>query len=89
MVKHQIDDDARNGNIQPDRINEASEPAMIVETAFQGTVKRCNDERSDDGGEYRMRSEDGEVDRPCESLPRELRRPESEIIRSKSVMADV
>ena len=64
-----VDDDAGDGDVEPDGERPAGDGAVAREARAQGEVQSDEDERDDDGGENRVGDEDGEVNGADSSLP--------------------
>jgi len=62
---------------------------MLVDLQCESAIQRNEDERRNERREYRVRSEDSEIDRSDNSLARKPAGPEPEVICSDGVMRDV
>jgi len=67
-VEQEIDDDAGDGDIEPDREGPAGDAAVTVEFLREGAGKRDQRERHDDDGQDSMRAEQREIDGADPSL---------------------
>ena len=74
MIQHQVNDHAGDGNVHPHRQGPARNRAMSQEITFQCSPDRDDDEGHDDRGQDRVCSENREIDRSRNSLPRKARR---------------
>jgi hypothetical protein len=68
LVDHEVDDDAGDGDVEPERQGPAGDEAVLIEALEEGAAKRDDDERNDGDGEDGMGDEDGEVDRADPTL---------------------
>src|SRR5690348_2818335 len=64
-----VDDDAGDGDVEPDGERPAGDGAVARETRAQGEVQSDDDERDDRGSENRVRNENGEINGADSSLP--------------------
>ena len=89
MVKKQVNDNARDGNIEPNREHETSDLLVFVVLAFEPSPEGKKHERRNHGSQDRVRCENRKIDRPGQSFPRESGRAEAEIISSKGVVREI
>ena len=61
MIKHQVDKDAGNGDIKPDRHRPFCNPAMFVPAALKYRDQSEDDERKGDEGKQNVASQDREI----------------------------
>jgi len=80
MIKHQIDDYAGDGNIQPHRKGPARDGAMAQEVATQRSTQRDDDEWHNNHSQNRVRRQYREIDWARDSLPGEARRAVMSVI---------
>ena len=62
MVDQEVDDDAGDADVEPERESPSSDEAMLIETPEPSAAKGDEDQRDDDDSEDRVRGEKGEVD---------------------------
>ena len=74
MIKHQINDHAGNGNIQPHWQSPARNGAVTQEVSAQGATQSDDDKWHDDDCENGMCCQDREIDWARDSLPGKARR---------------
>lgn len=63
MVKHKINDHARNRHVEPKRKCDSRDAAMTREILAQSAIQSNDDEGDDHDRENRVRHEDREIDR--------------------------
>ena len=68
MVEHEVDDDAGDGDVEPEGEGVAGDEAMLIEFFEEGAAEGDEDERDDDDGEDGVGEEQGEVDRANQTL---------------------
>src|SRR5690606_30376115 len=66
--RHEVDDDARDRHVHPQRPGPAGDPAVPVELPGQRPVEGDRNQRGDDHRADDVGDEDGEVDRPDHAL---------------------
>ena len=62
MVKHKINDHARNRHVEPERQSNPGNPAVPDEVMAKGAIKSERHERHDDDGENRVAGENREIE---------------------------
>ncbi len=62
-VKHEVDDDSGEGDVDPDRPSEAGDGAVLVEVVFECVVEGDEDHGEHDDGENDVRNKNGKVKR--------------------------
>ena len=63
MIKHQINEHAGDGNVEPDRHRPLCDPAMFVPAALEHRNEGENDERKSDEGEQNVRRQHWKINR--------------------------
>lgn len=63
LVKHKINDHARNRHVQPEWQRDARDAAVTCEVLAERAVEREHDERNDHHGQDGVAGQDSEVDR--------------------------
>jgi len=71
-VDEKVDDDAGDGDVEPERESPAGDEAVLVEAGEEGSAKGDEDERDDDDGEDGVGNEEGEVDGADPALAAEV-----------------
>lgn len=72
LIDEEVDDNAGDGNVEPEGESPAGDEAMFVETREPGPAESDDDERNDDNGENGVGREDGEIDGPNPALTLEM-----------------
>ena len=62
LVDHEVDDDAGDGNVEPEGEGPAGDEAVLVEAFEPSAAESDDDERNDDDGQQGVRDQNGEVD---------------------------
>lgn len=70
MVKHPVDEDACEGDVEPDWEGEAGDFDVPLELTFEGTNKRNESKGGHGYSQDRMRNENRKINRPNPALPR-------------------
>src|ERR1043165_3284240 len=73
-VEHQVDDDARDRDVEPERVSPARDAPVAQVVAAQRTPERDEDERHNARGQRDVRDENREIERAHEALPLEAYR---------------
>ena len=68
LVDHEVDDDAGDGDVEPQWKGPAGDEAMLIETLEKRAAQCDQYEGNDHDGEYCVRGEEGEVDRTNPAL---------------------
>ena len=80
MIEHQVDDHARDRDVQPHRERPARDPEVRDELPAKRPAERHDDERHYRGREHRVRDQHRKVEGTRPTRPFELRRPDVEVI---------
>lgn len=64
-----VDDDAGDGDVEPDGERPAGDGAVTRKARAQSEIQRDDDERDDGGGKNRVGNENGEINGAYSSLP--------------------
>ena len=75
LVDHEVDDDAGDGNVEPEGEGPAGDEAVLVEAFEPSAAESDDDERNDDDGQQGVRDQNGEVDGADPTLPLEEDHP--------------
>jgi len=68
VVEEEVDDDAGDGDVEPEREGPAGDAAMKFELTAQGAADGDDDKRNDDDGENGVAQEQREIDGADEAL---------------------
>ena len=75
MIKHQVDDDARDRNIEPHGESPARNPPVARELTAKGSPERNDDEGNNRCRKYRVRDQNNEIKRSHPPRAGEASRP--------------
>lgn len=81
MVKHQVNDDAGDTNVEPKRQRDTRDAPVTREVVTKRAVEREYHQRNNNRREDRVRRQDREVDGPHQSGALKTRRAVIEVIR--------
>jgi len=68
VVEEEVDENAGDGDVEPERESPASDAAVKLELRAQGAADGDDDKRNDDDGENGVAQEQGEIDGADEAL---------------------
>jgi len=73
VIEHPVNDDSRDGNVEPHGQRPARDAFVQLKTPAQRAIKGHEHQRDDRGREYGMRTEQREIEAAHRALSREAR----------------